>query len=333
MTFVTCERESSLRALLAEHGFSHATISFLAGDASPRKYFRLQQDKGTAVLMDTPVSQRPEQFVRIANLLREQGFSTPQIIGQNIKDGYLLLEDLKDATFTKVIKADTQQMPRLYELATTTLITLIQAFPFKPDDLEDYSEQQFLEGILLFTHWCFPACHGYSLKAAAQQEFKDLWSQIFKELDSLPKTVMLRDFHVDNLIHLEERSGIQACGLLDFQDAQWGPMVYDFMSLIDDVRITLPSPIEDACWTSYSQAFPMFKKGTRERALAHMMSTSRLLRILGVFTRLARQDGKRHYLNYMPRVWELLDKNLRLPELSQLHNWFTKYVSKREVLL
>lgn len=320
-----------LDIFLTKQGLSKPTITFLAGDASPRKYYRIKQDTNTYVLMETPASEKPGQFINIARILTQNGFSAPQILGHDVNAGYILLEDLTDATFTKVLATTPDSAMTLYSLAVDTLIALAQTFHSKPACVEHYSQDQFMEGVLLFADWYYPASHGHDLPITARNEFEKLWLKIFDKVDELPKTLILRDFHVDNLIHLPDRQGTKACGLIDFQDARWGPMSYDFVSLIDDVRIDIPQDIEDHCWDFYSQSFPRFRQDMPERALAYMTSVSRLVRILGTFTRLAQRDGKHHYLNHIPRIWRLVDKNLKHPELAEIKYWFDAYVTQRDI--
>lgn len=331
MTLIAYDMTNTLQDFLAENGLSTANISFLAGDASPRKYYRVFQEGQTFVLMETPSTEKPDQFIKIATVLAEHGFSAPKILAYNLQAGYILLEDLKDETFTAVLKKSPDQAGKLYTLATQAIIKLSQTFIQKPDCVEEYSEQQFMDGVRLFAEWYYPATHGHQLDASALAEFEVLWSRVFAAIDTLPKSLMLRDFHVDNLMYLEDRSGIKACGLLDFQDARWGPIAYDFISLIDDVRVHLDPRVEEMFWKLYAEAFPDFQFGKRERILAHMLSVSRLVRILGTFVRLAKRDGKVHYLNHIPRIWQLIDKNFALPELAEIKDWFDRHVSVRIV--
>ncbi|AIK97228.1 aminoglycoside phosphotransferase family protein [Candidatus Odyssella acanthamoebae] len=323
--------KNALHDFLKDHGLATATMTFLAGDASPRQYFRLNRQPDTFVLMNTPASEKPKQFIDIATLLTNNGFSAPQIIGHNLSDGFILLEDLHDDTFTNVLKANPEQAPALYTLATETLVALAQTFHSKPDMIEDYSVRQFMDGVFLFVDWFYPATHGHQLPAKARSEFEKVWLKVFERADTLPKTLILRDFHVDNLIYIKDRPQTKACGLLDFQDARWGPMVYDFVSLIDDVRMDIAPDIELNCWQRYSQAFSQFQEGTMERTITYMVSASRLTRILGLFVRLAKRDNKPHYLNHIPRIWRLLDKNLNHPELAKIKNWFNQNITVRDV--
>jgi aminoglycoside/choline kinase family phosphotransferase len=331
LTLIAYNTKDALHGFLKDHDLTTATMTFLAGDASPRQYFRLNKNADTFVLMDTPASEKPQQFIDIATLLTSNGFSAPQIMGHNLEDGFILLEDLQDATFTKVLKANPNQASSLYTLATDTLIELAQTFHSKPPLIEDYSVQQFMDGVFLFVDWFYPTTHGHQLSTQARDEFEKVWLKVFEKADTLPKTLILRDFHVDNLVYLKDRPHIKACGLLDFQDARWGPMVYDFVSLIDDVRMDIAPDTEFNCWQRYSQAFSQFQDGNPERAITYMVSASRLTRILGVFIRLAKRDNKPHYLNHIPRIWRLLDKNLNHPELAEIKNWFNQHITVRDV--
>ncbi|MBW8309882.1 MAG: phosphotransferase [Candidatus Paracaedibacteraceae bacterium] len=329
MTLTAYEMKNTLPDFLKQHGLATAPMTFLAGDASPRQYFRLKQPPHTFVLMNTPASEKPQQFINIATLLTSNGFSAPQIVGHNVAEGFILLEDLQDDTFTNVLKANPQQASSLYTLATDTLLALAQTFHSKPPMIEDYSLQQFMEGAFLFVDWFYPATHAHPLSAEAKSDYEKIWMKVFEKADALPKTLILRDFHVDNLIYIKDRPDTKACGLLDFQDARWGPMVYDFVSLIDDVRVDIDPAVELDCWNRYSQVFSQFQEGTAERAITYMISASRLTRILGTFARLAKRDSKTQYLTHIPRIWRLLDKNLNHPELAEIKNWFNQHITVR----
>lgn len=332
MTLEVYNKKPSTDEFLKIHGLETATLIFLAGDASPRKYVRLQQNNSTVILMDTPATENPEQFIEVASLLINQDFSAPQILASDLDKGLVLLEDLQDQTFSRLLAETPGKAVDLYPVAVETLISLARAFHSQPNSVDPYSQEQFMAGIMLFVDWFYPASHGHPLTDEAKASFEALWTKLFDRIDHLPKTLILRDFHVDNLIYLEDRPGIKSCGLLDFQDARWGPMVYDFVSLIDDVRIDISPKVETTCWDKYSEAFPLFKEGTPERTTAHMLSVSRLIRILGTFTRLAKRDGKTHYLNHMPRIWRLIDKNLNHPDMGALLQWFNEHVSSRTIL-
>ncbi len=311
-------------SFLNQAGLQDFDITFLAGDASPRKYYRIKTPNQTYVLMDSPLIDSNRQFSAIASLLTTAGFSAPQVIRSTPE--LMLLEDLGDTTLTYVRRHFPEKQEKLYNLATQTTITLSQSITEKPDCIPTYTLDIFLDGVTTFLDWYYPEVHGHEAPPAVRESFITLWTRLYHEFQTLPKGLMLRDFHVDNLVYLEDRSGHQACGLLDFQDACWGPAVYDFVSLIDDVRVDLPDSLIQACWASYGSAFPDLDK-----SLAQKLSISRLTRILGVFMRLAKRDGKPHYLTHIPRIWKIIERNFKNPDLKEIKGWFDNHMKRRLV--
>ncbi len=312
------------KAFLDQANLKHYTITFLAGDASPRKYYRVQTPDQTYVLMDSPLIDSNNQFLAITSLLTESGFSAPKVYHSTAK--LMLLEDLGDTTFTYMLRHFPEKQEKLYQLATQTTIDLSQSITKRPEAVPVYTLGTFLDGMTTFLDWYYPESQGKQSSQEVRQSFLDLWARLYDAFQTLPQGIMLRDFHVDNLVYLENRSGHQACGLLDFQDACWGPAVYDFVSLIDDVRVDLPDSLIQACWASYESAFPDLDK-----SLAQKLSVSRLVRILGVFVRLAKRDGKTHYLNHIPRIWTIIERNFKNPGLKEIKTWFDNHMKRRLV--
>lgn len=301
---------NNFTSFLDQAGLHDYTVAFLAGDASPRKYYRITTPDQTYVLMDSPLLDSNLHFAAIADTLQTSGFSAPKVIHRT--DTLMLLEDLGDTTFTYMLKHHPDQRDALYHLATQTTLALGGKITSQPSCIPTYTLDKFLEGVTTFLDWYTPQA-----TSAARQSFLELWTGLYHEFQTLPQGIMLRDFHVDNLVYLKDRDGVQACGLLDFQDACWGAAVYDFVSLIDDVRLDLPDELIDQCWEQYLEAVPSLNK-----SLAQKLSVSRLVRILGVFVRLAKRDGKPHYLAHIPRIWKIMERNFRNPDLTDLKGWF-----------
>ncbi len=301
---------NNFTSFLDQAGLYDYTIDFLAGDASPRKYYRITTPDQTYVLMDSPLLDSNIHFAAIADTLQTSGFSAPKVLHRT--DTLMLLEDLGDRTFTYMLKHHPDQRDALYHLATQTTLALGSNITSQPSCIPTYTLEKFLEGVTTFLDWYTPQA-----TPTARQSFLELWTGLYHEFQTLPQGIMLRDFHVDNLVYLKDRDGVQACGLLDFQDACWGPAVYDFVSLIDDVRLDLPDELIDQCWAQYLEAVPSLNK-----SLAQKLSVSRLVRILGVFVRLAKRDGKPHYLAHIPRIWKIMGRKFRNPDLADIKEWF-----------
>jgi hypothetical protein len=140
---------------------------------------------------------------------------------------------------------------------------------------------------------------------------------------------VLRDYHVDNLMVLEERSGVAGCGLLDFQDAVVGPRSYDLVSLLEDARRDIPVQLIAAMLARYLAAFPDLDPAAFRASFA-ILGAQRSAKIIGIFTRLCRRDGKDQYLRHIPRVWRLLEGGLAAPELAPVKAWFDEVLPPGE---
>ena len=136
---------------------------------------------------------------------------------------------------------------------------------------------------------------------------------------------MLRDYHVDNLMLLGGRDGVTACGLLDFQDAVIGPASYDLVSLLEDARRDVPQDLAARMIARYLGAFPSLDRDGFLASYA-VMGAQRSAKIVGIFTRLDRRDGKPIYLEHIPRVWRWLESDLAHPVLVDLRSWFDREI-------
>jgi len=320
------ERAQRIAAFLAAHGWDRAERRPLAGDASFRRYERLLLDGRPMVLMDAPPPQenvRP--FMAIARLLADIGLAVPAIHAADEEAGLLLLEDFGDDTYTRLL-ARGEPERRLYELAVDLLIALhrsVTAEALRQVPPLDMARAMRDVGLLL--DWYWPAIRGEPAPAKTRAEFEAAWSEALALWKSVPESLVLFDYHVDNLMLLRGRSGIDAIGLLDFQDAMRGPLPFDLVSLIDDARRDVPAALAHDLHRRYLAAFPELDTAAFEAAYA-ACGAERHTRILGTFTRLSRRDGKHGYLAFMPRVWRQLEARLAHPRLAPVAQWFQRYL-------
>ena len=308
------------RATSAFARWKSAASEPLTGDASARKYFRLRAANQTAILMDAsrvPDSVGP--FVRIANHLRHLGFSAPEILARDSENGMLLLEDFGDATFALLLEKSIE-VESLYNLATDVLIALHQHPEAVPENLHGYEPENMLEDIELFVKWRTP-----NVTALEKEYFRAAWRVVLPLAHRVPASLLLRDYHVANLMLLSERNGIQQAGLLDFQDAYRGPVTYDLISLLQDARRDVPEALQKKLFARYLAAFPALDPEKFETSLA-ILAAQRHTRVLGVFERLARHDGKLNYRRlHSPRVERFLQKALCHPMLADVKNWMDRH--------
>ncbi|NVO55897.1 phosphotransferase [Rhodobacteraceae bacterium B1Z28] len=300
-------------ALIAQTPWAGATRAPLAGDASNRRYERLTDPISgrTAVLMDAPPEKGEdvEPFVRISEYLREVGLSAPEIYAEDAQYGFLLLEDLGDDLFSRVLKRDPSQERQLYEAATDVLIHLHDAPSLS---LSSYDPALMTElAALSLTKYAHGILGHHDTDALGR--FESRFSDILHRETSGTKVVIQRDYHAENLIWLPDRQGVQRVGLLDFQSAMLGHPAYDLVSLLQDVRRSVPAGIEMRMINRYIAASGMDDHDFR--TAYSVLGAQRNLRILGVFARLATEYGKPHYVDLIPVTWAHLMRDLEHPAL------------------
>lgn len=324
------ERNALVESFLAKHGWGGVVRRRLAGDASFRRYERLTDPASgrTAVLMDAPPDKEDVRpFVTLARHLKNLGFSTPALMAEDIEHGLLLLEDLGDDTYTKMLREGADERD-LYALAVDLLVDLHRRPPEQaiPEGLPSYDHPRLLAEAMLLFDWYLPAVMGRRGTVAAQREYVTVWlGNILPALSELPPTLVLRDYHVDNLMWLPARSGPTRCGLLDFQDGVSGPRAYDLMSLLEDARRDIDPDLTSAMLDRYVAAFPALDRAAFMRDFA-ILGAQRHAKVIGIFTRLCVRDGKPDYLVHIPRVWRLLQRSLAHPALAPLGEWLDRYL-------
>lgn len=298
-------------AFVAGTNWARASRKPLAGDASNRRYERLHLNGQSAVLMDAPTEKGEDirPFVRIARYLSDLGLSAPKILAVDEINGFLLLEDLGDDLFARVIPRDPALEQPLYEAATDVLVHLHHATP--PAGLRAYDPQIMLDMAALAWRWYL----GGALTEDPDSEnaFRDAFAPILARHASETPVLIQRDYHAENLIWLPDRTGPARVGLLDFQDAMRGHRAYDLVSVLQDARRDVPPAIEDRMVARYVAATG--QDDIAFRAAYAVLGAQRNLRILGVFGRLCMLNGKSHYVDLIPRVWDLLMRDLDHPAL------------------
>jgi N-acetylmuramate 1-kinase len=314
-------RRRAISEFLEASGWGGARPEPLAGDASFRSYYRLRRDGESAVLMDAPP---PEEdvaaYVAVAAILRRLGLSAPEVMAEDHAQGFLLIEDFGDDTYTRVLQRGADE-PRLYGLAIEVLAALqTQVAATGLPELPPYDEERLLAEAVLLVDWYMPAVLGKASSAALRDEYLSLWRALLPTAPTLPPTLVLRDFHIDNLMLLPDRPRVRACGLLDFQDAVIGSPVYDLVSLLEDARRDVPETLRQAMTVRYLAAFPTMHANDFQHAAA-ILAVQRNCKILGIFTRLWLRDGKPAYLTHIPRLWRLVEQDLRDPSLRDIRDW------------
>ncbi|TRD22047.1 aminoglycoside phosphotransferase family protein [Palleronia caenipelagi] len=298
---------------LSDCGWDSSNRAPVAGDASGRRFTRLTGPRGSAILMESPGTDI-EPFVRAAAHFSALGLSCPGIFAEDREAGLVLMEDLGDALFSVEIAADPALELPLYEAATDLLVALHAHAP--PDWAERYDPSRmaaFLEP--------FEAAYGSSNIPARLNE---LLTRHAPETDIL----LHRDYHAQNLLWLPDRTGVAQVGLVDFQDALAGHRAYDLASLLQDARRDVAPALEEQMIARYLAATGLDPE--RFRAAYALQSAQRHLRILGIFRRLAAQQGKTQYLALVPRVRSYLERCLSHPVAAPLVEELTKIMPQPE---
>jgi aminoglycoside/choline kinase family phosphotransferase len=317
-------REAAIRDFLSREGWAGARRAPLAGDASARRYERLGQRGRGAVLMDMPPGSglSPAPFLGVTRWLRSAGFSAPEVLAAEPDAGLVLLEDLGDDTFARLCAADAGREAGLYGAAIDCIAAIQRLAP--PAGDEGWMPPRYDMGIVLrearlAAEWYLPAATGAAVPAEASDEYVALVEAAVAPLLAVSPVAVLVDFHVENLIWLPERAGVARVGILDHQDLRLGHPAYDVISLLEDARRDTAPALRAAMLARYlaaSGAEPV----EFDRA-AHVLAAQRNLKILGLFTRLCRRDGKPRYLDHLPRVWDHLMRDLEHPALAPLAAW------------
>jgi aminoglycoside/choline kinase family phosphotransferase len=290
----------------------------LAEDASFRRYWRLA-DGG--VLMDAPPEvEDVRPFLRIQAHLAAGGLSVPAIYAADPAEGLVLLEDLGDGLFSAVMTAD--NLEALYDAAVDALVVLHRADP--PDGLAQWRAEAMAAAARgTFLDWWWPAQFGAPAGPVVAEAFRSAMSAMLTSVGE-PTAMVHRDYFAGNLFWLPERDGVARVGVIDFQDAALGHPAYDLVALVEDARRTLPEGLAARQIARYLAQRPELDAGAFQTAY-DACAAQRHLRVAALWVRLARRDGKSHYLAYSTITWSLLQRALTRPGAARLaafmENW------------
>ena len=303
-------------AFLAAHGWAGAAIVPLAGDASFRRYFRVTEGRRRAVLMDAPPPHEdPRPFLSVGGWLSERRFRAPAVLAADVERGLILIEDFGDDRFREAVDGAPDAQTPLYTAAVDVLVAL-RSHPAGP--LAPYDRGVLAREAALFVEWYCPAVG----IAADHDAYHAAWDAVFDHALAPEPVTVLRDYHAENLMLV---GADRAMGLLDFQDALAGHPAYDLVSLLQDARRDVDSSIERAMIAHYRMATGA---GDDFMDAYHVLGAQRNAKILGIFTRLWKRDGKPRYPTLCPRVWSYLERDLSAPVLAPVAAWFDANVPR-----
>lgn len=305
---------AGLDEFLGSNGWGGADVSAVAGDASFRRYFRVNSPtRGKAILMDAPPPHEdPQPFIDVAQYLLAHQFRAPQIFARDLNRGLVLLEDFGERRMREHLDEHPEDEMAVYRQAIDAIISLSKtpSAALAPYDMDSYTRE-----VRLLSEWYMPAMG----LAFEQSEFDEVWREALASVADIQKVTVLRDYHAENIMLLDD--GAQ--GLIDFQDALVGHPAYDLVSLLQDARRDVSPDLEAAMLEYYRVAANTPDNFEHHYAL---LGAQRNTKIIGIFTRLWKRDGKDRYLSFLPRMWGLLERDLAHPELAPLKAWFDKNI-------
>ena len=316
-------RDQALDIFLKKANWNTADKIPLAGDASSRTYVRLRKGNESAILMNSPLSERPDQFVFIDRLLEQTGIRVPKILADDLENGFLLLEDFGNNTFTRLLAQGKDELT-LYKSGIDTLINLHRNIVLPPEGISTYSSDRLLNGVTLFANWYGKYAVPGGLSEAAISEFRTLWSDLAKQIEQLPQTLVLMDYHADNLMITPDG----ACGVLDFQDARIGPLTYDLVSLLEDERRDVSPTVRKELINYYFRQCSEWDTPLVRDTLS-LVALQRHTRVIGVFVRLFLRDRKGKYLDMIPLIWQQIESHLDEALFKDYRDWLDRYIPKK----
>jgi N-acetylmuramate 1-kinase len=361
MNVATDARREAMTAFLAESGWGNAELKPLPGDASTRRYIRLQMGGRTAMLMDQPQHAEaptagpeatPEarralgynalarlagadcgRFVAAARYLKSCGLAAPEILAADVAQGFLVLEDLGDDLYTDVIAQGGNERA-MYEAAIEALARLharpAPAVLATDKPLFLYDETAMLAEIDLLTEWFLPLALKRAASGDLADEHRGLWQDVLHDTGGA-RVFTHRDYHAQNLLWRAGQTGLARVGIVDFQDALAGAPAYDVVSLLEDARRDVAPELAHAMTDRYvaaSRDEGVTLDPVHFRLTAAVLAAQRNAKIIGIFARLFKRDNKPRYLAHLPRVWRYMEGDLQHPALTKLKSWYDRHVPK-----
>ena len=341
-------RSLQIRKFLIESSWQGANRRFLEGDASTRSYEIIQENSRSVVLMNAQpppmeeairdgktyseiahLSQSLDSFIAVDHALKRVGVRVPEIYNFDKSSGFMLLENLGNEPVVKKNKP----IEEWYLVAVEVLAFLhkvnwtreIETGPNSQHQLPIYDKAAMLIEVELFLDWYVPHLLKQKVSSETRKIFTDVWTQLIQKLKNTEKSIVLRDYHSPNLLWQEDATDINRVGLIDFQDAVFGPAVYDLVSLVQDARVDIKESLQQRLTQHYLNLRSKQGDGINETEFAKdfaILASQRATKILGIFARLSERDGKHNYLKHIPRIMKYLTQNFTHESLADLKNLF-----------
>ena len=315
--------ENTIRSFLIRNKISNYKLEQIRSDASFREYYRVlgknllimhaPKDKGESLV----------NFEKINKVLSSINLSVSKIYDADYQNDLLLIEDFGNDIFSTKLNHNNEK--DLYEKAINLLSIIHNNSDLEVQNLKKYNFKILLNESLLFIEWYLEKHLKLNLNNSEKNEFQNILERQFNSLTLKQNSLVLRDFHVDNLIYLDERDGINQLGLIDYQDALVGSSVYDFTSLIEDVRHPIQDDLKNSLVETYSKLISV-DQNELERGIS-FYSIQRNLKIVGIFSRLKYRDDKKNYFPMIEVAWGFIKNHLKNNEYKDLNNWINNIMN------
>ena len=339
------ERSFLARNFLTQAGWGNADRAYFAGDASARSYETVTvADKAQRILMNSPrlvlgppvrdgkpyaeiahTAQTVTAFVAIARMLREGGVAVPEVLEQDLERGFLLIENLGTGSFLDRAGRPVEERYRaagelLAAMHAKSWPDTVEAAPGFVHRIPPFDRDAMMIEVELLLDWYVPAIFGNPASPELRAAFRTAWHAVFDFLEDKERGFVHRDFQSPNIIWRADRKGHDRLGIVDFQDGLIGPAAYDVASIALDARVTISAELEGTVIDAYIAArekLAPFDRNRFDEAYA-ILAAQRNSKILGIFVRLDRRDGKPDYLRHLPRIRDYLRRVMTHPSLSRL---------------
>ena len=281
-------------------GLSEAEPVPASEDASFRRYFRVQSDESLIVMDAPPPQEDCRPFVQVAGILEQIGLNSVRVLEADLERGYLLLSDLGSVQYLQALEAEPEQSQSLYEDALDALLRMQSGSAEFESQLPPYDEARMRAEMSLFREWLCEQHLGLSFAAPEDKAWRDTIDALARNALAQPRVIVHRDYHSRNLMAMDSDNP----GILDFQDAVFGPLTYDLVSLLKDCYIKWPrEKIEE-----YAMYFHERSPAASGIPVADfvrdfdLMGVQRHLKASGIFARLLHRDGKAGFVKDVPRT-------------------------------
>ena len=316
-----------LNKFIKSNNILNNDMHLIETDASFRKYYRISGNN--TLIMDAPheKGESVKSFHLVDKILLEMGISAPAIHSIDENNGFILLEDLGDQIFSRILNDENEYA--LYQNAIGVLAHIYlesNEKKFNKKEIPFYSIDKLLEESNLFCDWFMEKHCQIKLTNKEKLEYQEILKKIFKGIDSTNSSLVLRDYHVDNLILLKDRKGINQVGVIDFQDAVIGSNIYDLVSLLDDVRRPITVQLKEQLIEEYIYITNYDRKKLFKEM--RFFSVQRNLKIIGIFSRLKYRDQKPKYMELINNAWNFIYLHLEDQSFTELKSWISVYKNK-----